>query len=274
MNGRLIASTDPEDYGYEWYGNLEGYFYVEPGSPIKPSQLRRVYDKYTGRECGFEAPDGKVYDYEDLPDIGISQYYPEVDDLFHTDLDNIMYSFNDTRYGYVACGSAGLWYGTRQGGKFIKDMDDLLKTISGYDDVKIYDENGVMVLYMIHHDGTNILELKEITMEGNRWLEDNENELSDWELIDTLFKNPRFSTAPFIADRAYGKISQDRKPKAKRKCASRCTKPMVKSIPKKAPAKKTASKCLKPKVAAKKAPAKKKVLAKKTPAKKPTLRRK
>ena len=60
--------------------------------------------------------------------------------------------------------------------------------------------------------------------------------------------------------------------KSKGKCASKCTKPMVKTIPKKAPAKKSASKCLKPKSTSKKPKANKNVLAKKASAMNPTTR--
>lgn len=50
---------------------------------------------------------------------------------------------------------------------------------------------------------------------------------------DVVIGNVKYRWVPDSA-------SKDKKPKtAKRKCASKCTKPMVKSIPKKAPAKKT-----------------------------------
>ena len=257
MTERLIASTDPADQGYEWFQNLGGYYYVEPGSELKPEDLRPIYNRYTGRqESEFELPDGTVIDMYDLGDYGIYSF-PE--DAFADELYNIKAAFNAAPYGYVASGSAGLWNGRHRGGKFIADMNELKDTISGYDDVKITDENGEIVLYMYHHDGTNILTLREITKKGDTFRYDNEYDMYEEEIIETIFSNPGYSIKPDIANKVYGSISANRKskrrggpkklvsckstkPKASAKKTVKKAMPMTKAAPKKSPAKKTPGK--------------------------------
>ena len=268
-DSKLLYSTDPEDYGYKFYPNLDGYYYSE--GELDPADLKPLYDRYTGRKCGWVDSKGNEYDYGELEENGVYQF---IDDILDEDFVQLRSRFNAAPYGFVAVGSAGRWDGTRVGGKFIDDANSLQRTISGYDSVKITDESGVLRISMQHHDGTNVLDLREVTKAGYDWRCDNEYELSDWKLIETIFNNPKFSKLPNAHAELYGTPSYARKPKATKrktgrkacvpkingKCASKCTKPMVKTIPKKAPAKKQASKDLKSSIGkrpVRKAPAKK-----------------
>ena len=273
-DSKLLYSTDPGDYGYKYYPNLDGYYYSE--SELDPADLKPLYDRYTGRKCGWVDSKGNEYDY-DLSDYGIYEYFDDVSDEDFSQLKSV---FNSAPYGFVAVGSAGRWDGTRVGGKFIDDLKGLQDTITRYDDVKITDERGIIHIEMYHHDGTDVLDLREVTKAGYDWRCDNEYELSDWKLIETVFNNPKFSKLPNANAVLYGTPAYARKPKAakrkigrkacapksKGKCASKCTKPMVRSIPKKSAAKKAPSKDLKSAIGKKP--------ARKAPAKKVTPRRK
>ena len=274
-DSKLLYSTDPEDYGYKWCSNLQGYYHSEDAE-LDPADLKPLYDRFTGKRCGWVDSNGNEYDC-DLSDYGI---YECIDDVFDEDFAQLKTVFNSAPYGFVASGSCGLWDGRRAGGKFIDDLRELQDTISGYDDVKITDERGIIHIEMHHHDGTNVLDLKEVTKAGYDWRCENEYDLGRRELVETVFNNPHYSKLPNANAVLYGTPAYARKPKAakrkfgrkacapksKGKCASKCTKPMVRSIPKKPAAKKAPSKDLKSAIGKKP--------ARKAPAKKVTPRRK
>ena len=256
MTRRILATTDPYDYGYKFVGELDGYYYDETGRDCRGYHLLR--DNYTGRLTDdVKCPDGTVIDRHDLCDYGIFELQP--DDSFDADLDLIRNAFDSAPYGYVAMGSAGRWYGTRAAGEMIADMDELIrKMISKYPDVKIEDVNGEMYIELSHHDGADCFTLRMITKKGQDWYDENYYELSDWELIDGLFNIPGYSEPPFIADRAFGPLpSKCIKPRKTAKATAK--KPKAKKSLKSKTVKTSPSKCLKPK--AKKAAQKQKVKA-------------
>ena len=203
MAKRMIATTDPTDEGYEYISALGGFYYCEEAT-IDVNEIVPIHDKYTGRVCGYELPDGTEVELWDLVDYGI---YAFNEDNFDEDMDNIKETFESARYGYVASGFCGLWDGRHAGGKFIEGMKDLRSTMAGYDDVDIWDEDGDFVINMHHHDGTNVLTLREITDKGYEWWMDNDDELDRRTLVETIFNNPEYSVPPHIADRAFGTVS-------------------------------------------------------------------
>jgi len=199
MTERLIATTEPSELGYQYYSNLGGYYFVEHDADYNPRDLKPIFDRYTGSNSGFETPDGKEIGRWDLGFYGIFEF--ESGEYFWDELYKIWDVFESAQYGYVASGYAGLWSGRHAGGKFISDMADLKQTIQDYDDVTIKDIDGELVVYMQHHDGTNMLTLRQITKKGNDWKEENEYELDRRELVETVFNNPQMSVPPHIADR-------------------------------------------------------------------------
>lgn len=96
----------------------------------------------------------------------------------------------------LAVGSAGLWYGRRDGGTFLEvnKPEDLFYLVSNCDDVKVtVDPDDGITVRGYHHDGTNIYVVRQLTEAGERFRALHEDELSARELHERIFNNPRLS---------------------------------------------------------------------------------
>lgn len=222
---RLIYSSDPEDNGYEWDSK---------------EQL------YVRRE------DGETYFWD-----GEFEW-----DTFESNFKRV---FDNTDTLYVAYGYLGLWNGRHGAGKMIEDFDDLQRSIWGrsIEDVEIYDENGDLVVYMRHHDGTNVMRIRELTKKGYQYYLNHPYE----DVTSHIANTAGYTRAPRFADRVYGPVTSKnfklfRRP-AKKKTAAKDI-PVKKSGAKKPSVKKPAAK---PKTPAKKPAPRKKPAVKKKAAK-------
>lgn len=110
-------------------------------------------------------------------------------------------------------GEVGLWHGIYKTGK-IGDFEELwYKATKDCDYIKIYDENGHLYLTCSHHDGTCHFEIKEITSEGNayldRWEWGTDNRTEE-QCHNQIYK--RYSKLPRFAEKVYGCKAREYEP--------------------------------------------------------------
>ena len=67
---------------------------------------------------------------------------------------------------FLVVGSCGLWNGNFAGGKFCKNLSEIMQCMKSCDDYEIYDENGRLHIDGWHHDGKNSFECKALTSKG------------------------------------------------------------------------------------------------------------
>ena len=102
-------------------------------------------------------------------------------------------------------GTVGRWNGTFPAGK--TGIIDLLlsKLMECADDVELYDESGHLFIRTIHHDGSNVFEVKILTCAGlsaleaynkghGRW-----QDVSEKEIHDKLMHSSRYTHLPYYA---------------------------------------------------------------------------
>lgn len=92
----------------------------------------------------------------------------------------------------IVTGTVGTWRGNFEGGKFLKNHNDLYSLVKDCDYFKIYYENNKLKMKCSHHDGTNYYTFKELTDKGLELALKRDFEHSK-KLIDTLSKYNFFS---------------------------------------------------------------------------------
>jgi hypothetical protein len=118
-------------------------------------------------------------------------------DIFEQELENFIQDKT-----FILQGSVGTWCGRSKGGFVFNTFNELSQAWRGCDYIKCYDENGHMYLECSHHDGTNYLEIRQLTPAGMQYLE--RHECDDLEkLHDKLMGNP-YSVRPEFAHKVYG----------------------------------------------------------------------
>ena len=120
-------------------------------------------------------------------------YWQYVNDTLQMDYDDFKSNMSCCKlFPMVAKGYCGLWYGNVEGGKVLRNVDDLLSVFSSCDNIKIWQDKDGFHINGYHHDGTNSADIRILNKRGIAWLEKNESEVTDRELVETLFK-PCFS---------------------------------------------------------------------------------
>ena len=119
-------------------------------------------------------------------------------DDFISDMDYVF-----SKDAYLLTGTCGRWNGPAEGGKFIRNTDDLIKCIQHLDYIKVIDENGHLKIYGYHHDGSDSYELKKLTKKGFEFADRNYF-ARDRQLHRTIMNNNFYSALPRIAERLYG----------------------------------------------------------------------
>lgn len=159
--------------------------------------------------------DSRDYDYdhafEDLLEQGFTA--EEVTDDF---VYNHMYSIQecawDDIYYYLGiladeeylavAGTLGLWNRQPSVAKIIDDKQTLRRFLSGYDDIRIVDDNGRLFIDGLHHDGTNSFEIKVLTSKGIDYLiRQNDADCVGYEQISKIFNCNFYSKLPRLAHR-------------------------------------------------------------------------
>ena len=132
------------------------------------------YDNYNLDELEEEARESLLINDEDLTeeDITDDMIWEEIyfiDDINReetwAELDNI---FNGN---YLAVGTCGRWDGTYDGGFVFKTFKELMSRFEHCVYFKIWIDNNHFYVEGSHHDGTDMVEVKEITDRGFQYYE-------------------------------------------------------------------------------------------------------
>jgi len=155
--------------------------------------LFEVYSEDEDWENQDEVPEERV----------IEQVYSDDECNF----DDFKYEFSkfidESRNGFILCGTVGRWDGRYNGGCYVHDFDDLYKFWDGCRDIKVYDEKGHLYIEATHHDGSNYAELKEITDKGEEYVCDHMYD-SDEDVHSTLVSCNFYTRLPHYAHKVYG----------------------------------------------------------------------
>ena len=106
----------------------------------------RDFENY--REYLFEtfAEEEGWVSIDEIPDCVVQHEIDEEQrrewDDFISDMDYVF-----SKDAYLLTGTCGRWNGPAEGGKFIRNTDDLIKCIQHLDYIKVIDENGHLKIY-------------------------------------------------------------------------------------------------------------------------------
>ena len=175
------------------FGGLESFV-----CPVCGNEYRTLDEaKACCREAKWESED-------DVPnDLVFDEAYHQNE----IDWDDFCYEFgnfiDNSKNGFLLCGTVGTWRGSMRGGCYINKFDDLYKFWSGCDYIKIYDENGHIYIEASHHDGTNYAELKEMTDSGIKYMS---NHYYDCDEIthQKMFKSNFYTRLPHYCRKVWG----------------------------------------------------------------------
>ena len=152
------------------------------------------------KENGNENPTERQIDDEC---IFISETY------WHDEVERLKETFDDSKTRFLAVGTCGRWNGTFPGGFVFSALDELQSKLlkdCGY--FKFWDENGELFAQGSHHDGTNSVQIRRLTPNGDEMLSDWEYDYNDnrseQQIHKELFENPELSEPVGFAHRYYG----------------------------------------------------------------------
>lgn len=124
----------------------------------------------------------------------------------------------DGKRNFLAVGTCGLWNGTFAGGFAFSSLDELMsKALKDCGYFKFWDENGHLFLQGWHHDGTNVVEIKELTDRGYnklyKWEYDFSDHTSEKEIHRKLFTDSHYSKLIHYSHKVYGcpKVEYEKK---------------------------------------------------------------
>lgn len=124
----------------------------------------------------------------------------------------------DGKRNFLAVGTCGLWNGTFAGGFTFDNLNRLMNiALKDCDYFKFWDENGHLFLQGWHHDGTNIVEIRELTDRGYnklcKWEYDYSNHTSEKEIHRKLFTDSHYSKLIHYSHKVYGcpKVEYEKK---------------------------------------------------------------
>lgn len=125
---------------------------------------------------------------------------------------------------WMIFGEVGRWNGVYKAGTLFDTFKDFFyDAVKDCDYIHFYDENGHLYLTCSHHDGTCHYEIKEVTDEGIRYLEnweENWNDKRSEQYVHTqIFK--RYSRLPRFAERIYGCKATEYQPVTKEAIVSK-----------------------------------------------------
>lgn len=108
---------------------------------------------------------------------------------------------------YLAVGTVGRWDGNYDCACIFSNFLELLHRFSDCEYIKIWDENGHFFMSGSHHDGTNTVEVKEITKQGkeysDRWAYLGDKR-SAYHVYKKMFSNSRYTHLIHYMHRTYG----------------------------------------------------------------------
>ena len=174
---------------------------------------RVLFDNYNGYEEAAREWLAEEFDIDDISDTDVWQRAEFIEEQEWDEFDFEMRRFMDARESFIAIGTCGRWDGNFEGGFLFTSWDEFKsKAFKDCNYFKVWDEGGHLYVRCSHHDGTNQLEIKEITEKGktraDNWSYDysKRNNFPEYELHKRLFTNNNYSRLPRYADAVYGKV--------------------------------------------------------------------
>ena len=171
---------------------------------------RTIYDNY---DLWENYPDEEMrellmangYEEEDITENLMNEWRYEEDNIdWEVQKEDISRFFKGKTVGFF--GQVGLWHGVYMAGQIGEFWDLFYQAIKDCDYIKLYDENGHFYLTCSHHDGTCHFEVKEITKQGEEYLERWEDnwgdKRSEQHVHNQIFK--RYSKVPNYAHKQFG----------------------------------------------------------------------
>ena len=101
---------------------------------------------------------------------------------------------------FIVTGYAGTWRGALPGGKICYTFNDLMAMFKDCDYLEFRDDKGHFNMRGTHHDGTNTMEMRKLTIQGRALAEKEKSQ----ENYDKVFSCNLFSTLPHYALIVYG----------------------------------------------------------------------
>lgn len=190
---------------------------------------RTIYDNYHlwenyPDEDMKEALMENGYEEDEITDEAIwkERYFYDENDW--EDAKIALNAFFNSKSKWMIFGEVGRWDGVYKAGTLFETFDDFFyKAAKDCDYIHFYDENGHLYLTCSHHDGTCHYEIKEVTDEGIRYLEnweENWNDKRSEQYVHTqIFK--RYSRLPRFAERIYGCKATEYQPVTKEAIVSK-----------------------------------------------------
>ena len=120
---------------------------------LQEAKEQIVNDEFGYSEVG-EVPDGLAYQFaRDNKDFDFEELR---DDLARYIKQNDLIVF----------GTCGRWDGRVSAGAFVRDIADLWKGLRHCDYLEVYEEDGHFYIKGVHHDWTDLYEVKRLTQKG------------------------------------------------------------------------------------------------------------
>lgn len=144
---------------------------------MKKPKIRIIYDNYNLKksypddDLREELAETQERQINEITDNEIEEERYFLDYLNWQNIEQELAGYFSNGNHFIAVGTVGRWNGTFAGGKIFETLDELLTIAKDCDYLKFYDENGHLYLKCSHHDGTNEVEIKEITEKGWEYYE-------------------------------------------------------------------------------------------------------
>lgn len=136
---------------------------------------KRIIFSTEGRT--FDTVKQDLIDCHDPADDAPGETWSPTDDQVYASMDlDTAQDWDDAKYElekhlgdfdrFLVVGSCGLWNGNFSGGKFCKNLHEIMECMKSCDSYEMFDRNGRLCFEGDHHDGHNSFEVKALTHRG------------------------------------------------------------------------------------------------------------
>lgn len=154
------------------------------------------YDNYNLEELEEEAREN-LAEMKENDDPSDSEVWDEIYLLDEWNRDDAWAELDDIFNGnYLAIGTCGRWDGTYDGGFVFKTFKELMSRFEDCVYFKIWIENNHFYVKGSHHDGTDMVEVKEITERGFQYYENwnyGSDDRTEREVHRKMFTNSHYT---------------------------------------------------------------------------------
>jgi hypothetical protein len=166
-----------------------------------------LYEKYPDDELREQIAEEQVRESNEITEdeICAERYWLDSDD-WDCEKERLNDYFDSGNH-FLAVGICGRWNGNFAGGIIFDTLDELLKIARDCDYMEFRDENGHLYFDCFHHDGTNSVEIKEITDRGWDYYQNwNYGDWNDKRTEQYIHKKifEKYSRLPNFAHKYYG----------------------------------------------------------------------